>query len=91
MEQFKRIDKIHYLYEVNDVLPDERKVDAVGGGGDNKHCSVYYNEYDSEYACILNKKAKKLALLKIFWLIIYKCTHWPIFKKYKNKRNKCRR
>ena len=33
MEQFKRIDKIHYLYEVNDVLPDERKVDAVGGGG----------------------------------------------------------
>lgn len=90
MGQFKGIDKIHYLYELNDVLPDEKKVD-VGVGGYNKHCSVCCNEYDSEYARIFNKKAKKLALFQIFVLIIYKCTHWPIFKKYKNKRNKCRR
>lgn len=76
-------DKQHYLLEVNAVLPNDRKINT---------CEILNNnEQIEKRKFILEKKAKKLALLQILVILLYKCTHWQIVKKYKNKQNKSRR
>lgn len=48
--------------------------------------SYFLENTDSYFIRVQNKKAKKLSFLQIFYILLYKLTHWPIIKKIKNKK-----
>ena len=93
IEAFK-IDKMNYLYEINTVLPIEKKFlfeNKISISRQLLEQIKHENGYSDVQFKIFNKKVKKLAILQILYILFYKLIHWPIIKKIKKKRLKNRR